>query len=98
MTTVDELLSNSLDRYGERTCFLIQKEHNQKDYYLFFVDINEKSTVNEKHFIKIIPRLISQNYTVVVIIKVKKEKLEIVAVHQPSLSQQSKNSVSKFLI
>lgn len=97
MTTVDELLTSSMDRYGERTCFLIQKDHNQKEYHMFFVDIDEKSTVNEKHFIKIIPRLISQNYTVVVIVKVKKDKLEIVAVHQPSLSQ-SKTNVSKFFI
>jgi hypothetical protein len=96
MTTVDELLSSSLDRYGERTCFLIQKEHNHKEYHMFFVDIDEKSSVDEKHFIKIIPRLINQNYTVVVIVRSKRDKVEVVAVHQPSLSQHSKKGYALY--
>lgn len=78
------LLAQSLDRYGDQTCFLVESRSNNDEYQMILFDIEEKRTVYGKNFIKIIPKLVSQNYTVVVISKINENKMDIVAVHQPS--------------
>lgn len=79
-----------LNRYGNRTCLLIQLHNKNNMYQIRYMDkINYyKDNLNIDHvskelFNELIPHLISYNYTVVVIENLNNTP-EITAIHKPT--------------
>jgi hypothetical protein len=73
-----------IDRYGSKTCILFQI--TDEVYELRMLDKTmEDINVTKKHFFEIIPKLLSNKYTVVIVEKCLclNNKLEIKAIHLP---------------
>jgi hypothetical protein len=89
-TSIYDLHCNKM--YGEKTCILFQIDDNKNKYEMRLIDkikIHENgiSYTKKDQFYKIIPELLHDKYTVVIIEKIddinNEKKYDIIAVHVP---------------
>lgn len=77
-----------IERYGYKTYMFIQKNINSVFYDLNCLDHSEHSKIiNQNDFYKIIPELLDNKYTVVIINWLDIKYMDIIAVHQPAQKQ-----------
>lgn len=70
-----------LEIYGKRTCILFQL--SEDTYQARFLNKLTKRIINKKSFYMIIPSLVEDTYTVIIVDNIDYKK-EIVAIHSPS--------------
>jgi hypothetical protein len=73
--------THCLEIYGKRTCILFQL--SEDTYQARFLNKSTKKIINKKSFYMIIPSLVEDAYTVVIVDDIDYKK-EIVAIHSPS--------------
>lgn len=73
--------NHCLEIYGKRTCILFQL--SEDTYQARFLNKSIKKIINKKSFYMIIPTLVEDAYTVVIVDSIDDQK-EIIAIHSPS--------------
>jgi len=73
-------------RYGSHTCILIQCDDDIYEFRLLD-NLSTATTITKRTFVDLIPQMLSQNYTVVIVENTLGIGKEVRAVHLPKQTQ-----------
>lgn len=84
---MDRICSECEGRYGPRTCILWPA--NGRQYNMYFLDNGQtsKDALQRSDLYMVVPKLIANNYTVVIVEEAGQYGKEITAVHLPVQNQ-----------